>query len=374
MRYWILFTAMLTAGCGPRFLGAVAPDQGTCRSGTPGVRWVVPDNDAQREVLSAWCAAVGPAINHTMEPLLGAPAEPADSAALDAASVTPTAADAELPVLDSLLVVTWNAHVGGGSLDAFVRDLRAGRLTGGDTVHHFVLLLQEVFRGSELVPPLAAGMLYSGVIEEAPPTGERTDIESWVERHPDLALLYAPSMRNGEATMAGAREDRGSAIVATLPLRDPTAYELPVQRQRRVVPTAYVEAQLSNGNAWRLQLASVHLENNPAGAKNPERARYEQIEWLLDALPDEENAVLGGDMNTWMRGPDEIVIWRTREDYPETPFTLPPGPTYERVRVVRMYLDYLFFRVPDGAATGYRKLETTYGSDHYPLLAWVHVR
>jgi endonuclease/exonuclease/phosphatase family metal-dependent hydrolase len=370
MRYWAAFLLLSTAGCGPAYLGAATPERGTCRE-PPGVRWVVPDNAVQQDVLAGWCAAVGPAVYHTIEPLLGAPA----SASGGSTAVATPALDADaLPVVDSLLVVTWNAHVGGGALDAFVRDLRAGRLTAGDSVEHFVLLLQEVFRGSDAVPPLAAGMLYPGLIEEIPPAGERTDIEDWVARHPDLALFYAPSMRNGEATMGGAREDRGSAIVATLPLLAPTAYEMPVQRQRRVVPVALVAARLSDGAEWRMQVASVHLENNPAGAKNPERARYEQIEWLLDALPDEDNAVLGGDMNTWMRGPGEIVIWRTRERYPDTPFTLPSGPTYERARVVRMYLDYLFFRVPDGGTSGYRRIPTSYGSDHYPLLAWVHFR
>ena len=367
MRYWMPLVLMLTAGCGPAFLGAVAPEPGTCRTGAEGVRWVVPDDATQQQILAGWCAAVGPALYHSIEPLLGAPvAAPGDTAA----AADPLA----LPIVDSLLVVTWNAHVGGGALDQFVRDLRAGTLTRGDSVRHFVLLLQEVFRGSDAVPALGPGMSYPGPIEEEPPVGERTDIEDWVARHPDLALFYAPSMRNGETTLAGAREDRGSAIVSTLPLLEPIAFELPVQRQRRVVPTAVIAAQLSTGDEWQMQIASVHLENNPEGAKNPERARYEQLEWLLDALPDEDYAVLGGDMNTWMRGPDEIVIWRAREEYPESPLALPPGPTYVRVGVVRMYLDYIFFRVPGGDVDDYRKIASSYGSDHYPLLAWVHLR
>ena len=51
-------------------------------------------------------------------------------------------------------------------------------------------------------------------------------------------MLYAPSMRNGES--AGGGEDRGNAIVSTLPLADPTVIELPLERQRRVVVAASI--------------------------------------------------------------------------------------------------------------------------------------
>ncbi|MEN3339278.1 MAG: hypothetical protein V7647_2954, partial [Acidobacteriota bacterium] len=46
-----------------------------------------------------------------------------------------------------------------------------------------------------------------------------------------LSLYYVPSMRNGGAAP---HEDRGNAILSSLPLTDLAAYELPFERQRRV--------------------------------------------------------------------------------------------------------------------------------------------
>jgi endonuclease/exonuclease/phosphatase family metal-dependent hydrolase len=329
------------------------------------VAFYVPEAESHRSLLDRWCAAVGPAVYL-----------PQRSAASDVARITSVPEDsarAALPVADSVLVVAWNNHVGGGALEQLVDDVRAGRLTGGDSVHHFVLLLQEVYRRSAEVPEVSAGMLYASSIDEQPTGGPRTDIAVWAEEHPGLAVLYAPSMRNGPQAGMGEREDRGSAIVTSLPLTEPAAYELPVVRQRRVVPAGVVSGRTSQGEPWHMHVASVHLENRPEGAYNPERARLEQIDWLLDALPDSSIAVLGGDMNTWLRGPEEVAIWRAREDYPDTP-PIPAGPTYVQVGgVLRMYLDYLFFRLEDGRATDYRRLPSSYGSDHFPLLAWVHL-
>lgn len=357
-----LALALALTACAPAYRAAVEPERQFCRSEP--VAFFVPEGTAQQRLLDRWCAAVGPPVYQMAH----------SAAERDVARITSGAGDAAngLPVADSVLIVAWNNHVGGGALEQLVSDLRAGRLTGGDSVHHFVLLLQEVYRSSGRVPALVPGMLFAGEIEEAPPGGARTDIVDWVRRHPELSLLYAPSMRNGAQAGVDTREDRGSAIVTSLPLREPAAYELPVQRQRRVVPAGVVAGQRSTGEPWHLHVASVHLENRPEGTRNPERARDEQVVWLLDALPDSANAVLGGDMNTWMRGPEEIAIWRTRERYPDTP-PLPPGPTYVAIGVVvRMYLDYLFLRLDEGVtASPYQRLESRYESDHHPLVGWV---
>jgi hypothetical protein len=37
-----------------------------------------------------------------------------------------------------------------------------------------------------------------------------------------------------------------------------------------------------------------------------------------------------------------------------------------------MRLDYLMFRLPDGWTADYRVLADTWGSDHRPLLGWLH--
>lgn len=363
-RWWLVAVIAVTGACAPGFHPAAQAAPELCRTGA--VAYYIPEARSHQAVLQRWCAGVGPAVFLARR-----------SAAADVASITGAPADsaqAVLPVVDSVLIVAWNNHVGGGALDQFVDDIRAGRLTNGDSVHHFVLLLQEVYRSSGTVPELSGDMLHASEIEETPVGRNRTDIAVWAERHPELAVLYAPSMRNGAQSGLAAREDRGSAIVTSMPFSDPSAYELPVVRQRRVVPAGVVSGRTSSGEAWYMHVASVHLENRPEGARNPERARFEQFEWLLGALPDSSLAVLGGDMNTWMRGPDEVVIWRARDAYPDTP-SLPSGPTYQQAGgVLRMYLDYLFFRIDEGRASGYRRLPGTYGSDHFPLLAWVHLR
>lgn len=363
-RYWPVVVVAVAAACSPGFHPAVRAEPELCRTGS--VAYYIPEAGAHQAVLQRWCAGVGPAVFLSQR-----------SVESDIARITGTpddSAQAALPVADSVLVVAWNNHVGGGALEQFINDVRAGRLTNGDSVHHFVLLLQEVYRSAANVPALSGDMLYASSIEEEPAGGTRTDIAVWAERHPELSVLYAPSMRNGAQAGLAVREDRGSAIVTSLPFSDASAYELPVVRQRRVVPAGVVSGRTSAGESWHMHVASVHLENRPDGARNPERARYEQFEWLLGALPDSSLAVLGGDMNTWMRGPDEVVIWRARDAYPDTP-SIPSGPTYQQAGgVLRMYLDYLFFRIDDGRVSGYRRLPGTYGSDHFPLLAWVHLR
>ena len=332
-------------GCGPAFQGAIEPEAAHCRATNHPVEWRVPADGATRAELDRWCRAVGPPL-------------------LEQAAVPDTLG------IDSLLFVTWNAHVGGGDLNGLVEAVRAGRLTGGKPVRHFVILLQEVFREDDSIPPLTQDMAYPGLIEGEPLGGTRTDIEAWAEANPAVSVFYAPSMRNGAANAAGSHEDRGNALISTLPLLEPTAYEMPVQRQRRVAAGAFIEGRTRDGEDWRMHVVSVHLENRPAGMKNPERARLEQTEWLLSVLPEADNAVLGGDLNTWLRGPEEINIVRVAERYPDTP-AQPAGPTYEQVGVLRMHLDYLFFRLADADARDYRRLPSQHGSDHYPLLAWV---
>ena len=82
----------------------------------PDVAWVR-TSPRDLPILDAWCKAVGP-----VHARLGEPAAAAS--------------------LDSLVVVTWNVHVGGGDVTRLVHDLRAGALTEGRPVESFVLLLQ----------------------------------------------------------------------------------------------------------------------------------------------------------------------------------------------------------------------------------------
>jgi endonuclease/exonuclease/phosphatase family metal-dependent hydrolase len=99
-------------------------------------------------------------------------------------------------------------------------------------------------------------------------------------------------MRNGGSPDDPA-EDRGNAILSTLPLSEPVAVELPGERQRRVVIIA---------KAATISIAVVHLDAL-GGAR---RLRLFWTPWMRDwqvryaaaVLPDGP-LVIGGDLNTW---------------------------------------------------------------------------
>jgi endonuclease/exonuclease/phosphatase family metal-dependent hydrolase len=173
-------------------------------------------------------------------------------------------------------------------------------------------------------------------------------------------------MRNGIEN-----EDRGSAIVSTLGLSDVEAIELPLERQRRVTVAATVRGRTSSGVDWRFKVASVHLENR-AGARRlwllAPGGRTHQAQALLSALPANEPGIVGGDFNTWFGSREGA--WQTLDRAYGSVRVPQDKPTFTKPALT---LDHLFFRLPDGWTATYRRLDDTYGSDHYPLLATVKV-
>jgi endonuclease/exonuclease/phosphatase family metal-dependent hydrolase len=259
-----------------------------------------------------------------------------------------------------LAVVTWNVNVGAGNLGSLVEDLRTGRLSEGQPVQHFVLLLQEALRRGPAVPPFRAGQAGAQrlVRSERP-----VEIESFA-REAGLFLFYVPSMRNGFYP-DGPAEDRGNAILSTLPLSELRAVELPFERQRRVAVAATLEG-LPGGP---LTVASVHLDPFVGvrrlwvvGVAN---ARRRQARAIANALPSSGRLVIGGDFNTW-KGVDEPAVGEMRRI--SDPGPLPVQPTFVNGRV----LDYLFFRIPAPARASYQRASHTYGSDHFPLIGWIN--
>ena len=117
--------------------------------------------------------------------------------------------------IETLAVLSWNVHVGGGDLVALIADLRAGRLTGGEPVGDFVVLLQEAFRRGPTIPDRPPRAAIPRRIEEFPPSGSRQDILE-AARAMGLGVFYVPSMRNGGSEGPNA-EDRGTAILSTIP-------------------------------------------------------------------------------------------------------------------------------------------------------------
>jgi endonuclease/exonuclease/phosphatase family metal-dependent hydrolase len=183
-------------------------------------------------------------------------------------------------------------------------------------------------------------------------------------------------MRNGTTAVA---EDRGTAILSTMPLADLQAIELPFERQRRVALAATVGGATPSGEAWRLRLAAVHMDTSLAFTRGgPVVARRRQAEALvealgLDAAPNLTGSagiptVLGGDFNTWL-GPKESALDVLRRAFPETP-RAGNASTWRGPLGAHAALDHVFVRGQFRSVTT-RRLPGRFGSDHYPLLTVV---
>ena len=315
------------------------------------VEWVLRPSEEERSALDAFCWAVGP-------PAFNTPQQ------------RPPAAG---PV-DSVAVVTWNAHVGAGDLTSLIRDLRSGQLTGAP-VRDFVVLLQEVHRAGSRVPDQIPEWTAVGR-RSGHDHPDRADIVA-VASAEKLELLYAPSMRNGRPDSTRPHEDRGNAILSTLPLNDPILLELPYERQRRIAVIATVRGFNANGTSWSLRLASIHLDNRTRFSRvlrSFGAGRADQARALVDALNQTDTpTVIGGDFNSWDNGFASEAVQVVRQSFPmpaepDDEATLPlPWPLPD------LRLDHLFFRVPSDWQAAYRVLGDAFGSDHYPLLGWVRI-
>jgi len=339
--------ALMVTTCGPELVDQAPPLPLDCPS--PGdreaVRWFQVDDRAELDEQLRWCASVGPPLIDT----------------------APDSGEA----IDSLAVVTWNTHVGGGSLGYFIRQLRTGVLTAGRPVNHFVILLQETFRtGYEVPAELPEGALYADEIFPARELGVRRDVRR-VASEEGLHAFYAPSMRNG--IDKDPPEDRGNAILSTLPLENYTAWELPLRLQRRVAVGAVVAGETADGRPWQLAIVNVHLANRSGMRsffRSFSRVRSTQIEFVLGNMPFAGAAVLGGDLNTWLGEGEEPAVAMIQQTF-TVPARAPSHGTLKFGAILERQTDFLFFRLPDGWRARYRRVEGTYGSDHYPLLGWV---
>ena len=322
-----------------------AVDGGGVRSASR-VRWQVHSAASDRHELDQWCRGVG-------APVI-------------------TAATATLPPVDSVAVITWNIHVGAARLDAFVSALRSGALTGTPT-EHFVLLVQEARRIGGGVPHvLAADARGTRRFGDAH-SGERADIVATAQRL-GLSLFYAPSMRNGGSGHAA--EDRGNAILSSLPLADPTAIELPLLAQRRVAVAATVPLVDGAGRTHRLRVTSVHLDTGARITRSATAVfgpgRTLQAGALADALAGERDVVIGGDFNTWSHDRLEGGLARMRADFGHFPAGAGKATHYTAGFWPRR-LDHLFMRGVEVSGTAPDRIDDRWGSDHYPVMAWVRL-
>ncbi|MEX2271424.1 MAG: endonuclease/exonuclease/phosphatase family protein [Vicinamibacterales bacterium] len=267
-------------------------------------------------------------------------------------------APTEPPDVESLAVITWNVHGTHGRLLDFIGQLKGGRLTG-DPVEHFVLLVQEAVRIRHMPPPVfESGMKKAGRIGGTDPS--LPDIVEAAEAF-GLSLLYVPSMRNGEQ-----REDRGNAILSTLPLDEVYAFELPFRKQRRVGIAATVTVR-DAGIRRPLRVINVHFDTTEGRGRlyvlgNPRPAQARATIGYIDAMETPGAiAILGGDFNTFL--PFEDAADHTRRDWSRNQGAEDTARTRGLVR-----LDYLFFRLDAELCGGTRRAPETFGSDHHPVI------
>jgi len=342
------------------------------------IGWYSPIRSGDQKALAKWCTTVGPAVIDSL----------------------PTGRFGSWQPGDSLAVVTWNLHGGAGNLLEFI-DVELGlscderSAASGPHPAHFVTLIQEAFRRSETVPSVPDGPTIPPPLTEKPRPGPRTDIEE-VARRCGLSLFYVPSMRNGAAEYEGEGEDRGNAILSTLPLSDFIAIELPFEAQRRVA----VAATVHNSERDSIRVVSLHLDVASSLLRlltTGNSTRQRQGLAIADALLETELAragvadsshearcypycsneatpqfnsstIVGGDFNTW--SVNETVIKHFNREFPNSP------PHDGQPTRGAYPTDYLFFRRGnDGSIDlmlgSYRRVADSYHSDHHARLLWL---
>jgi endonuclease/exonuclease/phosphatase family metal-dependent hydrolase len=325
--------------CAPGVAGCTGNYQLVRRQADADARlaWFTPRAARDVGVLDRWREAVGPAL-----------VTPAPRAVASAAR--------------RLKIVSWNTALGSGDVVRFVREVRQD-----DTP--MILLLQEVYRASPDVPADIDGdaAFASHLGGDEAPHHAHEDIAAIAART-GLQAYYAPSMRNGGA---GIEEDRGNAILSSLPLSGLTAIELPFERQRRVAVAATLEGRSAAGQPWQVRVVSAHLDN-VSGARRlwilgSEYARIRQARGLAAWLSDGTPTILGGDFNTWAGFSDGAYKETARAFHATVP-------TDRRATFLGLLrLDHLFFRLPRGWRATFERGPSRFGSDHYPLIGSVEI-
>jgi endonuclease/exonuclease/phosphatase family metal-dependent hydrolase len=300
---------------------------------TSDLAWFTPGAPGDETQLSRWRRSVGPAVVRVQ-------------------------ATGDVSPLDHITIVSWNTAVGEGNVVEFVRTLPQGPL---------VLLLQEVYRGGPEVPSqlpsaLAAFAGHLGGAAAGPTCHEIEDVAARL----GLNVYYVPSMRNGGLTFD---EDRGNAILSNLPLTELRAIELPFERQRRVAVAATIQGQTTAGTPWRVRLVSAHLDNMSTIKRawiGAEYGRTRQARELAALLRDSEPTILAGDFNTWFGFSDRAYL--------DTARAFPQTTVIDRRATFRglLRLDHVFFRLQPGWRAEFRRAESRFGSDHYPLVGALH--
>jgi endonuclease/exonuclease/phosphatase family metal-dependent hydrolase len=374
-------TALLSAACATSAGMRLGPAERGCPDGdvaSPGtaITWYGPADPSDGKSNERWCETVGSAV----------------------VEVLPRASLPNPGPADSIAVVTWNILIGGGDVPLLLEEVLGYQCHPtspklGVGFSHFVILIQEAHRRSDAIPDVPESFTFPPrIVPESPPEGWPDIVE--LARDCGLALFYVPSARNGPETIEGEREDKGNAILSTLPLEDLLAIELPFEAGRKVA----VGATIQTAVGARLRLTSVHLDVASTlyrTFKTANTARLRQATGLIEALALIETGVVtsgivtvgsgesacgdisgpiatvaAGDFNTWSAG--ESAVDQMRLCFPDSP-PWDGKPTYGSFPT-----DFIFFRrAADGRASymdgSQRRIEKRYGSDHQARIAWLRL-
>jgi len=327
--FFLLLVAGVSQACvASTSLGARATAELAANNANHGVAWFAPLVTGDNLALSRWRKSVGP-------PVLPSP------------SVDQEAHDA-------LTVVSWNTAVGEADVIGFVQSQSNSR--------PLVMLLQEVYRSGPVVPStLDSDGAFAARLGRNGGRREQQEIEE-VGRLLGLGVYYVPSMRNGDQR---SHEDRGNAILSSLPLSDLQAIELPFERQRRVAIAATIHGRTTSGTPWHIRVVSAHLDNMGSAKRawiGSEYGRARQARGLASLLRDDQPTILAGDFNTWFGFSDQAYIETARE-FPETR-VLDRRPTFRGL----LRLDHVFYRLPREWRLEIHRGDSRFGSDHYPLV------
>jgi endonuclease/exonuclease/phosphatase family metal-dependent hydrolase len=286
----------------------------------PLVRWIAPADEGDRKKLRSWCDAVGPLV-------------------VQHAGVTP------LQPARAVILVSWNMAVGKGDLPALLEQVRRDHPNA-----EVILLLQEAYRAKTPPAECSAASGRAGALG-LPRPPESADILELAQRI-GLHAVYAPSMRNGRDCATEPREDRGNAILSSLPLSDFSAIELPFAQERRVAVAALV-----HDGERRIGVVSTHFDT-----LRGHRKMAEAISQTMAILGWKDRLIIGGDFNSAL--PLDGGVREMREHFKE--LACGSGPTHE----LGARLDHVFIATGDepfACRTGSER--ERHGSDHSPLIA-----